>query len=112
MEAVHLHELKVRYSAYFQEGCIHNVVPYPGIMDMLDTLKKSGAILAVLSNKQHENTKIVVRRTLGEAYFSYVQGQCTEFPRKPDPTAALHIAKTLGVKPEECIYIGDTSTDM
>ena len=33
-------------------------------------------------------------------------------PRKPAPDRALLIAHRLGVKPEECMYVGDTDTDM
>lgn len=105
-------ELKRRYTEYFREGCLYRVVPYPGIVKALEDLQEMGAVMAVLSNKQHENTKDVILRVFGEYYFQCVQGQCEEFPRKPDPTAALFIAEKLGAKPEECLYIGDTSTDM
>ena len=47
-----------------------------------------------------------------EGLFDWVQGQSGAFPRKPDPAGALYIAEQLGVKPEECMYLGDTSTDM
>ena len=33
-------------------------------------------------------------------------------PRKPSPVGALAIADRLGVTPEECLYLGDTNTDM
>lgn len=111
-EAVRFAELKESYTEYFREGCMHNVVPYPGMVQALDSLEKMGASMAVLSNKQHENTKAVIMRVFGESYFQCVQGQCEAFPRKPDPTAALFLAERLGAKPEECLYIGDTSTDM
>ena len=32
--------------------------------------------------------------------------------KKPDPTLAIHIAEKLGIPNEECIFIGDTPTDM
>ena len=33
-------------------------------------------------------------------------------PLKPDPAGALLIARKLGVDPADCLYVGDTSTDM
>ena len=68
--------------------------------------------MAVLSNKPHENTEKVVYTLFGENLFSLVRGQSPGVPRKPDPLGALLEAETLGVKPEECLYIGDTATDM
>ena len=33
-------------------------------------------------------------------------------PKKPAPDGALLIAEKLGVSTQECLYIGDTDTDM
>lgn len=35
-----------------------------------------------------------------------------EIPKKPDPRGALEAAKEMGVAPENCLYFGDTNTDM
>ena len=35
-----------------------------------------------------------------------------KFPKKPAPDGAFHIAKEMGVAPGQCLYIGDTNTDM
>ena len=32
--------------------------------------------------------------------------------KKPDPAGALALAEEFGVRPEECLYLGDTNTDM
>lgn len=106
-------EVRARYMDYFREGCLYHVKPYPGIRELLLELKKEGAKLAVLSNKPDANTKDVIRAMFPEeGLFDRVQGQSDAFPRKPDPSAALFLAKEFGVRPEECIYLGDTSTDM
>ena len=39
-------------------------------------------------------------------------GQQEGIRRKPAPDGPLKIAEEFGVKPEECMYIGDTKTDM
>ena len=41
-----------------------------------------------------------------------VQGQSELFPRKPAPDGALYLAERLGAAPGECLYVGDTGTDM
>ena len=44
--------------------------------------------------------------------FHKIQGQTAQIPRKPSPLGALAIAREFGVKPQECLYCGDTNTDM
>ena len=111
-EGVHFKEVKERYMEYFNEGCLYHVKPYPGIVDTLKELKAQGAKLGVLSNKPHENTENVIHTVFEEGVFDWIQGQSDAFPRKPDPAGALYIAERFGVKPEECMYMGDTGTDM
>ena len=40
-----------------------------------------------------------------------MQGQKEGIPRKPDPTAALSMARQFGARPEETLYIGDSEVD-
>ena len=54
----------------------------------------------------------VVHDIYPEGTFAEVLGQSDDYPRKPDPTGALMLAERAGVKPEDCLYIGDTNTDM
>ena len=41
-----------------------------------------------------------------------VFGDEKKYPRKPNPTRVLEIAKSFSVKPEEVAYFGDTAVDM
>lgn len=100
------------YGRIFKEYCTYRVAPYGGIIEMLSELKEMGVQLTVLSNKPHSQTVDVVKTFFGDSTFAYVQGQREGIPRKPDPTAALMIADTLKVTREECLYIGDSDTDM
>ena len=88
------------------------MTPYPGILELLEELKEAGARLGVISNKPHANTVDVIHQVFGEGVFDWVQGQTEEIPRKPDPAGALYTAEMLCVSPGECLYIGDTGTDM
>lgn len=107
------HEEAIRiYKHIFQEYCTYLVTPYEGICPTLSDLKKRGLRLAVLSNKPHMQTEKVVKEILGRDIFTIVCGQKEGVPRKPDPTAALQIAKELQLRAEDCIYIGDSDVDM
>ena len=105
-------EMQRLYRMYFSENCMYHVRPYDEILPLLERMKRQGMKLAVLSNKPHAQAVDVVERLFGKAYFDYVQGQTEEIPRKPNPAGALHIAEYFGVKRSECLYIGDTDTDM
>jgi len=86
--------------------------PYPGVSDMLDAVSSRPLGLAVLSNKPDNFTKMCVTEFLSAWTFDVVLGSRPEAPRKPDPTTALAIARTLGVVPKQILYLGDSAVDM
>ncbi len=92
----------------------HFIWPYPyaGIPEMLKKLKSNDIKLAVLSNKPHSTTCKVAEKLFGNQLFDLVYGQREGVPLKPDPEPLLSVIKELGVKPTECVYAGDTATDI
>lgn len=111
LELVHLEEGQRLYRDMFAENPMYKVVAYEGIMETLQQLKLRGIKLAVCSNKPHPAT-IKVIETMFPGMFEMVLGQSDDIARKPAPDGALKIASYLQVQPEECMYIGDTKTDM
>lgn len=111
-ELVHIEEAMEIYKRIFRVNCTYHVRPYDGIVELLQLLKAKGIQLAVLSNKPHEQTKDVIATFFGTETFDCVQGQQEGIPRKPDPTAALLIAKQFKVGSKDCVYIGDSDVDM
>lgn len=87
------------------------VKPYEGIVDTLKELKSRGIKLAVCSNKPDEAAQVAVREQFGDL-FDFICGQKAPRRLKPAPDAPLYVAENLGVKPEACLYIGDTDVDM
>jgi phosphoglycolate phosphatase len=86
--------------------------PYPGIPAMLDALTDRCVRLAVLSNKAHPTTREMVSRLLPRWRFEIVSGAMPDVPLKPDPTAALGIARQMKLPPERFLYLGDSDIDM
>ncbi|MHC4475521.1 MAG: HAD family hydrolase [Planctomycetota bacterium] len=86
--------------------------PYPGIPELLSALERRGLPKAILSNKPHDLTQMIVDKLLCDWSFSPVRGRVSSIPRKPDPAGALQIAKELGIPPQRFLYLGDTNTDM
>jgi len=86
--------------------------PYKGIAEMLDTLVGNNVKIAILSNKADDFAKLTVGKLLSDWDFNIVLGEREGIPKKPDAAGALDIAQRLGVKPQECLYLGDTGIDM
>lgn len=85
---------------------------YDGIPELLDSLEDRDIRLAVLSNKPHDATGKVVRRLLGWWPWDAVRGVEPNGPLKPNPAGALAIADTLGIPPQQWLYVGDTNIDI
>jgi phosphoglycolate phosphatase len=85
---------------------------YEGIAGLLGALQSQGFPLAVLSNKPHPFTTVIVEKIFPEIRFEVVLGQLPGIPHKPDPSGALEIANLLGRLPEECVLIGDSTMDL
>ncbi len=100
------------YDKLYGENPLNLVVPYDGVPEMLKGLKDKGIKTAVISNKPDNMTRLVVKGILGNENFDIIRGSLPEFPKKPDPTSPLDILAKLGVKPEECLYVGDSGVDM
>jgi phosphoglycolate phosphatase len=86
--------------------------PYPGVPELLDALSARGIPAAVLSNKPDDFTRLCVAKLLPRWQFAVVQGARPGLARKPDPAAALDIARHFRLEPAEIVYLGDTNTDM
>ena len=97
--------------AWFQEDPLYHVKPYDGMPEVLFELKRQVPI-AVCSNKPHDAAVHVVESIYGKGFFSWIQGQMEGIPKKPSPIGPLAIAGRFGANPEECLYFGDTNTDM
>ena len=100
------------YQRHYQDTWKDKTSPYPGITDLLKTLHAEGFKLAVLSNKPHAFTQLCCDHFFPDVSFEVVFGARPNVPRKPDPAGAFEIAEILGLKPDECAFIGDSGFDM
>lgn len=86
--------------------------PYDGIPELLDRLREMGISTGVLSNKDDASCIKIVEKTFGKDAFTVIRGNRENTPPKPDPAGAFAILNEFQIKPEECLYLGDTETDM
>lgn len=111
-ETVDYEEARTLYRKWFEEDPFYHVKPFAGILQLLTALKEEGIKIGVCSNKPHHAAVDVVNKIFGADLFDKVQGQTAEIPRKPSPLGPLAIAREFGADTQECLYMGDTNTDM
>ena len=111
-ELTHLDEGEKMYIEIFAENPLYKVTPYEGMRETLGKLKEEGVRLAVCTNKPHEAAVETVSGIFGEGFFDGIQGQCETVRRKPAPDGPLRMAELFGMQPQDCVYVGDTWTDM
>lgn len=110
-ELTRFEECRELYRKKFDEDPLYKVVPYEGIMELLYALRAAGVKLAVCTNKPHiAAVKVIDKMFTG--CFDLVIGQSDAIRRKPAPDGPLKAAAEFDALPEECMYIGDTKTDM
>lgn len=100
------------YQKVFQENCLYQIEPYQEMPELLRFLKERHVKIAVLTNKGHGQAVECVETVYGKGFFDLITGEGRGLKLKPDPAGVFYTARTLGVKPEECLYFGDTNTDM
>lgn len=100
------------YRRLYSEHWADRTAPYEGIEPMLGRLVERGTALAVLSNKPDGFTRQMVAHFFPAVRFAAVRGAVDGQPLKPDPAAALHIARLAGLPAASFAYLGDTATDM
>lgn len=98
--------------AWMEEDPLYLVEPYEFMTEALEKLKEKGILITVLSNKLHVSAIDVVETIFGKGTFDYIQGQTDNVPIKPDPSGVYEILAKFGCTADECLYFGDTNTDM
>lgn len=108
----HYEESLTVYTDYFAQYCMYQVKPYDGIPELLESMKARGLQIAVLSNKPHARTVENIETIFGRGYFDRIYGEQPGVPKKPDPAGVNRILREWKIEPDECLYLGDTNTDM
>ncbi len=101
-----------KYKTDYDNDFMYLTKPYDGIMELLEELKNRGIKTGILSNKPHSTAQKVSDIMFGDRLIDICRGETPAVPVKPDPTGLVMLLNEFGVKPEECIYIGDTGTDV
>ena len=84
---------------------------YPGVLDGLRGLQRSGLKLACLTNKPLAFAQALLRIKGLDGFFPVVFGGDSFALKKPDPLPLLKTCEALGVQPARTLMVGDSSND-
>ena len=85
--------------------------PYDGIINCLEELKKLGIKTAVTSNKNDDAVKNLCKKYFGQLVTLAVGVKDGVSP-KPCPEMVFSAMEEIGVSKENCIFVGDSDTDI
>ncbi len=100
------------YLSIFLENCTYRAEAYPGMKEALETLRGQGLKLGCVTNKPLAQAEKVLDTVFGKGYFDYVSADDGTHPLKPDTGVIRDACEKLGVAAENCVFVGDTKTDM
>ena len=97
------------YKDWYDAHALIKTAPYAGITSLADKLAQAGIKTAIISNKPHS----AVIPLAGKFFPGiYSVGEKPGIARKPAPDPVLAVMDAFGLKPEDCVYIGDTEVDL
>lgn len=96
------------YRDYYRDHPCAVTVPYGGMPELVEELRRAGVPAAVVSNKPDPTARKLIDR-----FFPGVLtvGDDGVHPRKPAPDNVLRALEQLGVSPAEALYVGDSEVD-
>ncbi len=100
------------YNEMYNADVTCKTVIFDGLKEVLDRLKVDGYRFAIVSNKPDFAAKTVANTLYGDGYFDRIIGQKEGSALKPNPGEVLAVMQDLDVKAKNCVYVGDTDTDM
>lgn len=82
--------------------------PYPGVLEGIASL---AGRKATATTKSTQTTRNVLTKFGLIEHFEHVQGT-DGFPAKPHPDVVFRALEGLGARPEDCLFVGDSASDM
>jgi len=98
---------KIYYKKYLNRSR-----PYVGIDTTLDKLVARNIRLGIHTNKRNYYTNFLIDKYFNRIPFIEVYGECAGIPTKPSPILTLKIIEKMNLRPEEVLYVGDSTTDI
>lgn len=108
-DAADLAEEYVRRYAAMHDRLVR---PFPGVVEVLDALRRLGYRVAIVTSKRRETTALALSAFGFDRLVDAVVADEDVAHHKPAPDAVLLVARRLGVAPDEMLLVGDSTLDI
>ncbi len=99
------------FRAHYMQHNLDTTAPYPGVMEMLENLRRRNKRIAVVSNKFYAATQSLCRHFFGDLVEVAI-GEREDIRKKPAPDTVNEALKQLGADRKKAVYIGDSDVDI
>ena len=99
------------FRAHYSQNLDVRTRPYPGVMELLQLLKREGIACGVVSNKYDGAVAALCKKHFGDLVAVAI-GERPGLGRKPEPGSALLALQLLGAERETTVYVGDSDVDV
>ena len=97
---------------YYAANLCNATVPYPHVLETLQSLKEKGYTLAIVTNKPFAFVAPILESLNMHTLFSLILGGDSLAEKKPHPQPLLHVCETLKQSIESAVMIGDSKNDI
>ena len=106
-----LEECLSEFSIIYDQCCLENTNPYPGMKELIDQLYDEGYKLAIVTNKPHHLAVKIVEYVFPNRFIS-ILGQQDLYPTKPNPQSTHLALMAMKLSKDDCVFIGDSDVDI
>ena len=99
------------FRQHYMHHNLDTTCPYPGVMEMLESLRSRGKKVAVVSNKFYAATQALCKHFFGDLVDVAI-GEREGIRKKPAPDTVNEALAQMNVGKERAVYIGDSDVDI
>lgn len=101
-----------RFIGYYAENICTKSRAYSGVTQTLTRLEHLGCRLGCVTNKPGRFSEPLLKSLGLRQYFTVVVSGDSLPTQKPDPAPLLHAAARCATRPQRCLVVGDSPTDI
>ena len=105
-------DLLASFKPRYDESGFPNTVPYPGVPELLASLKAAGAKIYIVTNKRHNPTRRIAAKFGWDGVFDGIWSYDSLEVKYKKPDLLARLLPELGVTAAEAVMVGDTRGDV
>ena len=111
-ERQQLREARALFDKHYAANLTVGSRLYAGVLDTLARLRQQGLPLGMVTTTPSAFVRPLLEKFGLSDYFSVVLGGDDVVVRKPHPAALYLVLGTLGLRPQELLFVGDSENDI